>query len=53
MCNHADSIAQELQAYMHVYVKHQTKEGWAEIQWILCVQILVIASILFFFAPVL
>jgi len=35
MCSHASSIAQELQAYMHVYVKHQTK-GLVEIQWIVC-----------------
>ena len=31
MCSHADSIAQELQAYMHVYVEHRTKKDWVDL----------------------
>ena len=31
MCSHADSIAQELQTYMHVYVEYRTKEDWVDL----------------------
>ena len=37
---------------MYVYVRHRTKEGWVEIQWILCESWLLHQSC-FFFAPVL